>query len=125
MLIPSKLSQAHKGLLLTINTNSLLEVSESKLLGFRFKNDLLWTTDIASVKNKITSSLKLLYSIRNLIDKTTSRHFYYNFIHPHLILGIALYYLFYYPLSNKRNLDNLFKTQKKRVRAIRNVTLKD
>ena len=121
MLIKAKPSLTPSPISLYIKVAPLNEVKESRLLGFKIMNNLSWSSHISQLMKKVNSSLKLLYTIRHLIDKATSRHFYYNFIHPHLIHGISMYY----PLSPKITLDSLFKCQKKALRAINNVTLKD
>jgi hypothetical protein len=121
LIVKAKPKQHLPDLYVHINNTALEQVSACKLLGFYITETLCWDTHISHITKKLNSSLKLLYLTRHLLDMPTSRNFYMNFIHPHLIRGIHLYY----SLSNKNTLDTLFKIQKKSFRATLNVTLKD
>ena len=61
-----------------------------------------------------SANLRLFYNIRQLIDFSTSKLFYYNFIHPYLTYGIHLYF----PMSPNSQTKYFFGLQKRALRLI-------
>lgn len=97
-----------------INQHPLAHKKTSTLLGFTLNNVLTWSDHIQTVINKVASNIRLFYNIRHLMNYTTAKTFYYNFIHPHLTYGIHIFY----PLTPAKDTLCLYKLQKKALRLI-------
>ena len=78
--------------LITLFDAPITKTSEFKLLGLVVDDALSWKPHLTRIISKISRNLNLLRLLRHLLDFNTSLLFYYNFIHPHIIAGLVLYY---------------------------------
>ena len=73
-----------------------------------------WKPHLKDIISKISRNLNLLRLLRHLLDFNSALLFYYNFIHPHIISGLVLYY-FSCPTSAT---NPIFMLQKRAMRII-------
>ena len=98
----------------SVNNTVLQKQPTTKLLGFVINSTLTWNDHIDTISKKVSANLRLFYNIRHLIDFSTSKLFYYNYIHPYLTYGIHLYF----PMSPNSQTKYLFGLQKRALRLI-------
>ena len=101
-------------LTIKLGRTQLKSRSSTKLLGYMVNDTLSWTDHVSYLSNKISSNLRLFYNIRHFMNFSTSKLYYYNYIHSYLIYGVHLYY----PLSPTLRTNPLFILQKKALRLI-------
>ncbi|XP_065658644.1 uncharacterized protein LOC136083166 [Hydra vulgaris] len=79
----------------------------TKFLGVYIDESLTWTNHIASLCNKISKSIGILYKARSVLNKHTLIQLYYSLIHCHLsYANIA------WGSTNKGKLEPLYRQQK-------------
>ena len=93
---------------LKINSHQIENKTSSKLHGYMINGSLTWHDHIQHISNKVSSNLRLLFTLRHLMNYETVKLYYFNFIHSHLIYGIHLYH----PLSPAHLTDPLFKLER-------------
>ena len=101
---------------LTIGTDVINLVKDTKFLGLFIDEHLTWTTHLTKVKLKISSGLFMLNNVRNIIPSVQKRTIYMSFINSHLLYGIMLWG----PMALAENRSKLSKQQKKAMRIIDN-----
>ena len=101
----------------TIMNKPLQETNETKLLGFTICKSLTWNSHVENVISLVDKKICLLRLCRRFLTTFSSKQFYYQFIHCHLIQGIQIYY----SLSPKYLRDSLYLCQKTAIRIIANV----
>lgn len=99
---------------INIGGHLLKKKTTTKLLGFMINDSMDWKNHISHISEKISSNMRLFYNLRHLLNFTTARHYYYNFIHSYLIYGVHLYY----SMSPTIHTDTLYILQKKALRLI-------
>lgn len=93
----------------------------TNFLGFCVNNKLTWDNHINHLHQKLTSNLKLFCFTRHLISDKIARTFYLNPIHSYLTYGLHIDY----PITPQTLTNDLFKLQKRALRLIHRVRLKD
>ena len=81
--------------------------------GVIIDDKLKWNLHIKYMKNQISKSNDILYTIRNLLDGKTLTLIYNSFVFPYLIYGVEVW-----GNTNAVHLDSIIKIQKNIVRKI-------
>ena len=74
-----------------IDGSTLNRSSNIKYLGVIIDHKLNWCVHIASVKNKVSKGIGILYKTRQFPDKKSLHIIYYSYIYPYLIYCIELW----------------------------------
>ena len=104
-----------------INDSPISIECNFKLLTLHLNNSLSLSSHTNFICKKVSQVLYLFNNSRKFLSSQCTKLFYYNFIHPHIINNIALYF-FTSPASTT---DQIYKLQKKALRTICEVRLKD
>jgi hypothetical protein len=96
-----------------ISSNSLS--TSVKFLGVLIDDKMSFKDHVANIRKKLSKSLYLLNSVKNVLPSKTILLLYYSMFHSHLIYSIQLW------SSTPQSLINsLFKLQKKAIRIVAN-----
>ena len=102
---------------LTINGYEIERVNVTKFLGVMIDEKLDWKIQIATVKNKLTKCLAVLYKARISLNYDAMSMLYNSIFLPYLSYCAEVWANTY-----KSKLNTLYITQKKAVRLIHNVS---
>lgn len=94
--------------------DEILKSSEStKFLGMYLDGGLTWNEHVEQLCKKMTSGIFALRSLAQYCSSSVLKMAYYGLIYPHLVYGIRLW-----GSCSKKNLERVFKLQKKAIRII-------
>ena len=86
----------------TITKKPLQETNETELLGFTICKSLTWKSHVENIISLVDKKICFLRLCRRFLTTFSSKQFYYQFIHCHVIQGIQIHY----SLSPKYLRDN-------------------
>ena len=86
-----KHSKAIPKLKLTINDNSIEQVTEFNFLGITIDQNVTWNAHITKTSIKIARVIGILHKLRHSFPQRILRLIYNSLIHPHLIYGLYLW----------------------------------
>jgi hypothetical protein len=89
--------------------------SSVKFLGVLIDDKLSFKDHVSSIRKKLSKSLYLLNSVKNVLPAKTLLLLYYSMFHSHLIYAIQLW-----SCTSQSLINSLFKLQKKAIRIIAN-----
>ena len=104
-----------------LGTIAIPETTTFRLLGIHVDNKLNWSSHISSIVHRSHKLLNLLRHVSFYLGFSSRLLFYYNFIHPILILGLPLYYL----SSPSSATHPIYSVQKRAIRIITNTRLSE
>jgi len=97
------------------NTNPIAEDRYYKYLGILIDETLSFDTHQSYVSSKLCRSLYILNKAKNLLPNKILLNVYYALVHPHLLYCTSVT-----ANTTKKNLDKLYKVQKKAIKIINN-----
>ena len=94
--------------------NTVIEhKSETKFLGVIVDEKLKWTKHIKTVKSKMCRYVGIMYKIKNLLPIQARLQVFHSFVQSHIS-----YCSLVWGFSSKSNIETLFASQKKGLRAV-------
>lgn len=102
---------------LKVGNKEIKRKKETKLLGFTITDSLSLNQNCISILEKVTKNTNLLKLCRPYLTTYSSKLFYYQFIHCHLIYGIYIYF----NLTTLNVNAPIFLQQKRALRIIANM----
>ena len=63
----------------------MIAVKSTIFLGVIIDDKLKWKEHLQYIKNKISKSIEIIYTIRPYLDKATLKNLYFTFAYPYLI----------------------------------------
>ena len=108
----------HDTLNLTIGNEVIDQVSSTKFLGLIIDEHLTFKNHVSFVASKVTSSNYVLRRLKNVMPNWTKRLLYMSSIQSHLTYGLMLWG----SMAQAKDLQRLFKAQKKSLRLIDNAS---
>jgi len=82
-----------------------------KFLGIHIDESLSWKHHINKVTKKISSANYIINKVKNILPKSSLRNLYSSLIHSHINYGLPIW-------GSARNLNSVFKLQKRSIRII-------
>lgn len=95
----------------TIGSEKLNAVVETKFLGMIIDNKLTWGSHMEYCRKKMTSGLYAINSLKHILPKKYLKSIYYTLVHPYLNYGILLW-------------GSTFKTHTKKLQILQNKALR-
>ena len=105
---------------LKINRIAIQEQKYIKYLGVLLDSTLSWNVHLDNLTKKITRSIGIMYKIRPFVPNNILIKLYYALIYPHLLYAIQVW-----GSTFDKYINPLFILQKKVVRLISHVKIKD
>jgi hypothetical protein len=90
-------------------------ISSVKFLGVLIDDKLSFKDHVANIRKKLSKSLYLLNSVKNILPINTLLLLYYSIFHSHLIYAIQMW-----SSTSQSAVNGLFKLQKKAIRIVSN-----
>ena len=98
---------------LKLGGETINRVENTKFLGVHIDNNINWCKHIQHCKNKMSSGLYALRSVKHLLPTNQLKSLYYTLIHPYINYGILIW-----GSAIKKYLKNIQNMQNKAIRAI-------
>ena len=86
--------------------------STARFLGILIDDKLNWIRHVASIKAKMSRYIGVLYKLKGTLPISARKNLYHSFVQSHIN-----YCSLVWGLSSKNNIEMIFRTQKKAVRA--------
>ena len=87
--------------------------TEARFLGVIVDEKLNWTRHIMSLKSKMSKYVGIMYKIKNMIPIQVCLQIFHSFVQSHINFCSLVW-----GFSAKSNIDSLFVSQKKGMRAV-------
>ena len=100
---------------LKIGAETINRVNEIKFLGVYIDSKLNWNKQLIHCKNKLSSGLYALKTVKHLLPTKQLKSLYYTLIHPYLNYGTILW-----GSASKNNLKKVQILQNKAIRSLTN-----
>ena len=117
ILFKPKNSDCNTEFSLTIGSDSIDLVCETKFLGMIIDENLSWAKHAKSIINKNSSGIYMINLVRNILPSKQKCMLYMSLVNSNLIYGLLLWG----PMTQASDVKTLLKQQKKSIRAIENV----
>ena len=106
---------------LSLDGVPMLVAHDIRLLGLVIDDKLNWKPHLSYILNRLIRLLNLLRHLTPYLDYNSRLLFYYNFMHPIILLGLPIYYF-----SSPSSLTQpIFLLQKKAIRLVTKTHLSD
>lgn len=96
-----------------INNIPIEEKTSARFLGVIIDNKLKWTQHIQSIRTKMARYIGFLYKLRGILPISVLLTIFHSFVQSHLN-----YCSLVWGFASKSNIDAIFRSQKKAIRAI-------
>ncbi|MBM3939250.1 MAG: hypothetical protein FJ333_11450 [Sphingomonadales bacterium] len=97
------------------DANPNFEDKYYKYLGILVDESLTFNAHLSYISTKLCRSLYILNKAKNTLPKSTLKNVYFALIHPHLLYCMSIT-----ACTTKKNIDKLYKAQKKAIKIINN-----
>lgn len=105
---------------LMIGDEVLKETTSVKFLGVHLDYRLTWDDHINHICSKVSSNIFALRKLSKICSLEVLKTAYYGLIYPHLVYGLRLW-----GGCSKYKLDRVFRLQKRAVRIIKNLKIRE